>query len=329
MTDSVWLFPFYFLHSQYFFTPPYPTKSFEGQICIVTGSSGGLGLEAARHMTRLGAAKVILAVRNLEKGEVAKASIEESTKRNGVVEVWKLDLASYETVKEFSAKAKKLPRLDVLLENAGLSHFAWTMAEGQEETITCNVISTFLLAVLLLPKMKATAQKFNVQPHLSIVSSEMHFLTSFRERNDKSGKLFEVLKDRSKSYQTDRYGVSKLMEIFIVRQIVEEYAKEGYPVIINSINPGLCHSELMRELGWIQHIPKFILGARTTEVGSRTLINAASFGPESHGQYLSDCNIAPFSRFIATEEGKKLQVRIWDELKEILEDIEPGILGNF
>lgn len=57
----------------------------------------GLGLEAARHFTRLNAERVILGVRNLEKGEAAKNSIEESTNRKGAVEVWQLDLTSYES----------------------------------------------------------------------------------------------------------------------------------------------------------------------------------------------------------------------------------------
>ena len=59
---------------------------------MVTGSNVGLGLEAARWFVKLDAAKVILAVRTIEKGEEAKRSIEASTKRKGVVEVWPLDL---------------------------------------------------------------------------------------------------------------------------------------------------------------------------------------------------------------------------------------------
>lgn len=69
------------------FQLPYPNKDFSGQTIIVTGSNVGLGLEAARHFTRLNAEKIILAVRNLEKGDVAKKSIEESTGRTGVIEV--------------------------------------------------------------------------------------------------------------------------------------------------------------------------------------------------------------------------------------------------
>ena len=54
---------------------PYPTESFEGQTIIVTGANTGLGLEAARHFTRLNAAKVILGCRSVSKGEEAALSI--------------------------------------------------------------------------------------------------------------------------------------------------------------------------------------------------------------------------------------------------------------
>lgn len=76
-----------FLYSQLFVRIPYPTRDFTNETVIVTGANAGLGLEAARHFTRLNAAKVILAVRSISKGEAAKQSIESSTKRTSVVEV--------------------------------------------------------------------------------------------------------------------------------------------------------------------------------------------------------------------------------------------------
>lgn len=119
-----------------FTTLPYPTTKRSGQTIIVTGANVGLGLEAARHLTRLDAEKVILAVRTLEKGEAAKRSIEESTRRTGVVEVWQLDLSSYESVKQFVRKAEGLKRLDAIIENAGIATTVYKSTEDNESTIT-------------------------------------------------------------------------------------------------------------------------------------------------------------------------------------------------
>ena len=62
-------------------------------------------------------------------------------------------------------------------------------------------------------------------------------------------------------------------------------------VIVNYVNPGLCHSELGRDAGWGLYFLKLAV-ARTTEYGSRTLVNAAEAGGESHGQYMSNSRVS-------------------------------------
>ena len=165
-----------FLYSQFFVTPQVPTTDCTGKTVIITGANVGLGKEAARHFTRLNVKKLIIACRSIEKGEAAKADIEASTGRKGVIEVWQLDLSSYESVKDFAKRAQGLERIDTLLENAGVATNNFYEVAGNESTITVNVVSTFLLALLLLPKLQETSKKFNIKPTLTIVSSEVHFL---------------------------------------------------------------------------------------------------------------------------------------------------------
>lgn len=195
---------FNFFRSQLFVTPPYPTQNVANQTIIVTGSNTGLGLEAARHYTRLNAEKVILAVRTVSKGEAAKKSIEESTGKKGIVEVWSLDLASYASVEAFAARLNGLKRLDALVENAGISTSDFQLAEDNESTITTNVVSTFLLALLALPKLRETAIRYNVQPRLAIVSSEVHFFTTIAEAR-KGSSIFDELNNEKTSNMPDRY----------------------------------------------------------------------------------------------------------------------------
>jgi NAD(P)-dependent dehydrogenase (short-subunit alcohol dehydrogenase family) len=193
-----------FLKSQLFTTLPYPTKKFTSQTIIVTGSNIGMGLEAARHFVRLDAAKVILAVRSTSKGDVARNSIEESEKRLGVVEVWELDLARYESVLAFAERAKRLERLDVVVGNAGVFPFEFAMAEEDELTITVNVVSTLLLGVLLVPKLRETAMKFGTVPVLTFTGSFTHAQATFPERE--AANIFEKLADEKTAKMNDRYG---------------------------------------------------------------------------------------------------------------------------
>lgn len=321
-----------FIYSQLWVTPAYPTQSFAGQTVMVTGANVGLGFEAARHFVRLDAAKVILAVRNVPAGEEAKHSIETTTGRTGVCEVWELDLASYDSVKAFAARASsELARLDIVVENAGIVALKFTEAEGHERTITVNVINTFLLALLLLPQLKQTARAFpqsESEPgaHLCIVTSEVHAWTTLPEaQTENNNNTFSELSDRDKANMRTRYAASKLLEVFAVRELAPRLADSG--VILNMVNPGMCHSQLTRDdAGWTVWLVKKAL-ARSTEVGARTLVAAAAAGPESHGMYMSDGEVAErgLSRFVRTEEGEKVQRKVWGELCEILEGVQPGV----
>ncbi|KAF2432068.1 short-chain dehydrogenase/reductase-like protein [Tothia fuscella] len=326
MSQLLWLAAL--LKSQYFSSVPVPNTSFEGQTTIVTGANTGLGFEAAKHFVKLNASRVIIACRNLEKGEAAKKAIEGEAKRTGVVEVWQLDLSSYNSVKAFAARASTLDRIDVLLENAGISTSKFSIMEDNESSITVNVVSTFLLALLMMPKLKEMSKKFNKQPHLVIVSSEVHGLTDLPERKDPSGDIFATLNDKSKAAMSARYPTSKLLEVLIVRAMVEQQMQPGYPVLINYVNPGFCRSELMREVGLLRQIVYLFLNARSTEKGSRTLVHASQAGPKSHGQYMSNCAVDVPSAWVRSEEGRKTGERVWKELSRKLEGIEPGILAN-
>lgn len=153
---------------------PLPTTSFSGQIIIVTGSNTGLGLEAARHFVRLDAARVILAVRSIKKGEAAKASIETSTNRKGVIDVWQLDMSNYSSIKYFAERCVSLERLDVVVANAGVLRNTYEEAEGTEITIAVNVIGTFLLALNIFPVLRRSRQSTGKTSRLVITSSIVH-----------------------------------------------------------------------------------------------------------------------------------------------------------
>ena len=153
---------------------PLPTRSFAGQTIIVTGSNTGLGLEAARHFVRLNSERVILAVRSLKKGEEAKASIETSTGRKNVIEVWQIDMSDYESINTFATLCQSLERLDVVVANAGVLRNTFEEAGGTEITIAVNVIGTFLLALNLFPILRRSRQRTGQTSKLVITSSVVH-----------------------------------------------------------------------------------------------------------------------------------------------------------
>lgn len=315
-----------FLYSQFFVRPSYPTRSFTGETVLVTGANVGLGFEAARHIVRLGADRVILGVRNVEAGEAAKKDIESSTGRSGVCEVWKIDLASYESVLAFGDRIAKIPRLDAAILNAALATANFELAEGYERTITVNVISTLLLGLLLLPLLKKTRREYpSVHPRLTFVASEVHAWPQLPERN--ADHILKALSDPATAKMKERYPVSKLLEVLLVQELAAR--TRGSEVIVNMLNPGLCHSQLGREMGLAFMVFKLIV-ARSTEVGSRTLVAGASAGLESHGSYMTDSHVEnmALSSFVRSEEGRQAREKLWGEVSAILESVQPGIMQN-
>lgn len=335
--------PISFLHSQLIYNPPVPTTSWASKTVIVTGSNTGLGREAARHFARLGAERLILAVRSVDKGEDAKAEIEASLAAlpsdarpavAPIIEVWQLDLTSFASVRAFAQRANTtLPRLDVLLNNAGVMVSHFQLVEGHEITITVNVISTFLLSLLLLPLLRRTAHEHpspTSPPHCVVVSSDMHHLATIPPAHLDEG-LFERLRKEEHADIHNRYTLSKLLEVMIVRQMANRMKKESTGVVINAMNPGMCKSDFARNKeGWRAWSLAGLsaLLSRTTEAGSRTLLDAAGKGWESHGRYVNDGRVEGFSKYVESEEGIKASEKIWSELEKILEGAQEGILKN-
>lgn len=282
--------------SNFFIHLPYPNANLQGQTIIVTGSNTGLGFEASRHLVRLGVGKLIMAVRNMQKGEAARRELLASEKiGDSSIEVWLLDMDSYSSVKEFASRASNLPRLDVVLANAGVCTSIFSVTEDNERTITTNVVSTFLLVLLLLPKLRQSAEQFGIVPRIVIPNSALHYLAPVKELNVNGGGLFANLNNKNTADMTSRYPVSKLLVVYVVRELSDRLRNSKKPlVIINTPNPSYCKSQLLRDPGlstsFLVKMGERVF-ARSTEAGSRALVHGILSGPESHGQYMTNCHI--------------------------------------
>ncbi|PHH68727.1 hypothetical protein CDD80_7286 [Ophiocordyceps camponoti-rufipedis] len=320
------------LYNQLIKSMTYPTDSYAGKTIIITGSNSGLGKEAARHYVRLGASRLILAVRSPEKGASAKADIQGPEPNPAVqVSVWQLDMASYASVQDFAARVEaELDRVDVVLLNAGLARTRLVLAEGNEEMVTVNFVSTFLLAALLMPKLKETARRYSSRrPTLTVVASATHGHTQLPQKSAPTGHLLQTINKGPPptSSWAEHYAITKLLQVLTVRAL-SSLDQQPPPVTINCVNPGLCHSELARDMGWRFWLFKALV-ARSAEHGSRTLVHAAAQGPDSHGCYLSECAVVEPSAFVRSEVGRETQVRVWHELVGKLEAVRPGVVANF
>ena len=116
-----------------------------------------------------------------------------------------------------------------------------------------------------------------------------------------------------------------------MRELVSRLESTGStnaPVTIDLVNPGLCKSDITRNMqGGFQIVVSILilLLGRSSEQGSRTLVHGASAGLQSHGQYLSDAQNQEVEKWIYGDVGKKAQKKVFEQTMKILESRKPGI----
>ncbi|KAL8984292.1 MAG: hypothetical protein Q9205_001707, partial [Flavoplaca limonia] len=306
-----------FLYRQFFLTPSatFPHQhNLEGQIGIVTGSNSGLGFEASRQLLSLRISRLILAVRDLPKGEEARRKLAHAAPW-AIIDVWQLDLSSYASVQAFARRCDALPKLDFAILNAGILKVEMQVnkSTGHEEVLQVNYLSTALLAIVLLPIL-AKSSRVSKAGKLTIVGSETAEWAKFQERTSKPI-LAAFNEPRSFDLQ-DRYYTSKLLEEFFVSSLCQTVSR--YKVVVNIANPGFCygsglHAEVTGALGLVFGIYKRMIG-RSIAIGARTLVNAAVIqGEQSHGRYLSNCAMAPFALMIEEKSKEAGGTTLWSE----------------
>lgn len=284
--------------------------SFAGKTVLVTGANTGLGFEAAVKYVALGADKLFLAVRSIAKGEEAKRRILERTGRSdGEVDIVILtvDLSDFASVQGFVNNLGQETRyLDVALLNAGLGNPKFeTSPAGWEMAVQVNVLSTALMAVLLLPLLRSTAAARGNAVHLTFVNSHGHRMVQKDWYASAGGSLLQAANDRERWDATKSYTIVKLMGMAVMRAIATKEvtrpstsdSKLKSPgVIVNASCPSLCKTDLGRNFGTMSHISGFFfqaIFARTAEEGSRSLVSATALGPESHGRFWHHDILAP------------------------------------
>lgn len=268
-----------------------------GKTALVTGSNVGLGLECARQFLDLGCSKVILAVRSEVKGEEARKDLLQGRNlKPATVEVWKLDLGSYDSIVAMADRASKLPRLDLVILNAGVfkSNEAFHAKTGYEDDVQVNYLSNMLLIILLSPILAAKKQG-NTPGRIVLVNSDMAAWSKFTERTH-SPILPAFRQKMAKWDMAERYGTSKLLgQLFLLELTTRVPASS---VVVACCNPGMCYGSALssdlnpvsRAVFWIlQHIV-----GHSCAVGSRIYLHAAvTLGDEVHGQYVEDKTIHP------------------------------------
>ncbi len=279
-----------------------PTNSFAGRRVLVTGANTGIGFEAAATLASLDADHIILGVRNMDQGMEARRKIEARGQGKSNVHVWELDMGDYSSVQRFAARIEKeMPRLDVAILNAGISPNDYVVGvEGWESILQVNVMATALLGLLLLPRLRASTAVTHDLSHLVIVTSTAHTwleLSDFPDTAKFGGSILRAVSakpsDGNKWNPLLQNARSKLFAMYVSESLAAlATGPNGKPeVIVTSVCPGACKSDLMRDLlgkSFSQTLTLRvfdILFNKPTEQGGWSYVRAAALPSEGHGRW--------------------------------------------
>ncbi|KAJ3732853.1 hypothetical protein DFJ43DRAFT_283497 [Lentinula guzmanii] len=321
-----------------FMQPPVPalptSLNFHGKTVLVTGANSGLGRAACLHYLQRNVSTLIITVRRASEGEAVKAELlaHPDVKNEPKILVFELDLSSHSSVIAFASKLRaEIDCLHIALLNAGVFLLDWKVSPHtqNEMTFQVNYLSNAILSLLLLPLLRATAEANSLlaPSYLSIVASQKYNESRFIANPiPESTTIFDAFNDEKGFQPWSLYADSKLL----VRLFVKELAKHVDPssVIINCMCPGMVKTNLARNLSFpLRLAGRLVLSvrARSPEVGSRVLVNAAGgAGKESHGEMLVVYQALPVIPWIESKEGERMQTSLW---RETVEEAEKNASG--
>ncbi len=205
--------------------------SLNGKVALVTGANSGLGYETTKALTGAGAT-VIMACRNVEKGEAAMKRMEKDLAWSDLT-VLQLDLASLESIRSFSELVMdREEKIDILVNNAGLMALPYRQTvDGFEMQFGVNHLGHFALTGLLFPMLNEGEEARIVN-----VSSMAH---RFGTMN------FSDLQSIEHYKKWKAYGQSKLANLLFTCELNKRIKVHGGNVIALSAHPGYAATELV------------------------------------------------------------------------------------
>jgi NAD(P)-dependent dehydrogenase (short-subunit alcohol dehydrogenase family) len=216
-------------------------ESMQGKLCVVSGSTSGVGHEAIKQLAR-GGANIVMVCRNEEKAKKIKTEIEQQYPIQ--VDYVLADFTDLNRVRQAAERIKKkYPRIDVLINSAGIHSTKKMFNQAGIEMVFCvNHLANFLLTYMLLDNLIAAAPARIIQ-----VNSEGHRF---------SGVNLDDLGWKKHHYTGLKgYGASKTAQLYTVWELAKKLENTG--VSINAMHPGEVKTNIGNNNGklyrWFLH----------------------------------------------------------------------------
>uniref|UniRef100_UPI00398F5386 retinol dehydrogenase 12 n=1 Tax=Pristiophorus japonicus TaxID=55135 RepID=UPI00398F5386 len=254
------------------------TKRLDGKTVLITGGNSGIGKETSIDLARRGA-RVIIGCRNAMRAEAAVKDIQQAS-RSMNVHFRKLDLSSLRSIREFCRDfLEKEKRLDILINNAGISSCSTVTEDGFATCFGVNHLGPFLLTTLLLVRLKESAPSRVIN-----VSSDVYRMATM-----------DFTRFRTASRPFASYSSSKLANILFTRELSRRL--EGTGVAAFSLHPGYVSTNLLSNQPFLIRMvmcPIVCLFFISNEAGAQTSVHCAVSDQvlQHNGGFFSNCRPA-------------------------------------
>ncbi|CAB4373824.1 unnamed protein product [Rhizophagus irregularis] len=284
-------------------------------VIILTGATDGIGKEMARILARSNPKRLILPARNIEKGNKLLEYIKSSNGNANNVEIWEMDLADLQSVKNFANKfIKEVGELHILINNAGLivQNQIIKTKDNLEIQFQVNHLAQFLLTLLLLDTIKKSVSA-ELPGKIALTSSELNYFgeIDFDNLNLEKGNYWNFLKS---------YGNTKLMNIIVAKELGRLVQNDN--ITTYSLHPGLIQTNVSHLNSTFSNILNRLIikisGEITVEQGAiNTLYPVFSLENKETGKYYDE-GIETEPNKIANDQ--EVAKKLWDVSEKILKD---------
>lgn len=231
----------------------------EKKLAVITGADGGMGSEITRAVALAGY-RIIMACCNLEKAEAKRKFLMKET-NNEDIEVWKIDLASLESVASFADRLlSSTNRLALLMNNAGTMETGRHITDdGLERTVSVNYVGHYLLTRKLLPLMETGSRIVNMVS-CTYAIGKLEFPDFFIQ--GKKGSFWRI----------PVYSNTKLALTLFTIELARRVKDKG--IVVNAADPGIVSTDIITMHQWFDPLTDIFFRPfiRTPYEGASTAI---------------------------------------------------------
>ena len=278
-------------------------KNLENKVCLITGATNGIGLEAAKALNKMGA-EIVFIARNHEKAEKLKEDLLRDSGKQSTSIIADLSLQS--EVKKAADEFLSLNKpLHVLLNNAGImNRERKETADGLDEVFSVNHLAYFSLTLMLIEKMKNTEGGRIV----NVASMAYRFVNEMN---------FEDLQSKENYKPMKVYGQSKLANILFTKRLASKVKENN--ITVNCLHPGYVDTGIgsnNKQTLWrlIMNLSRPF--AKKTDKGAETSIYLCA-SPEVEkvtGEYFVDCKI---EKLLGAAKSEEQAEKLWSVSSEL------------